>query len=245
MSAEAVAQASACAFATQTKGCNSVKNALTQQAYSSAFVSITAKAWSNACALGYGKAHGEGEATAKALVTVLSRAFGDIVAKACSECDTCNCKSLPAGLNWDNLKGASDTAAAAADGRYTMSRAFSSAAATYCASDKTPRSLKVGAGGLVAGAGAGTGSGGLGWNRMGACPVHHCGTLVEAGRACLACVDFQRASRLGWATMGSATYCPRSCGLPFLRSLSFPRTNPRLPASHRRAWTPRSARWPP
>lgn len=143
VSAEAVAQASACAFATQTKGCNSVKNALTQQAYSTAFVSITAKAWSNACSLGYGKAHGEGEATAKALVTVLSRAFGDIVAKACSECDSCNCKSLPAGLDWDSLKGASDTAAAAADGRYTMSRAFSNAAATYCASDKTPRSLKT------------------------------------------------------------------------------------------------------
>ncbi|KAI8470876.1 MAG: hypothetical protein J3K34DRAFT_248977 [Monoraphidium minutum] len=144
VSAQAVAQAAACAFAKQTKGCNSVRSALAQQSYSSAFVSTTAKAWSNACALGFGKAHGEGEAVAKTLVSVLSRAFGDIAAKACSECDSCKCKPLPLGIDFDKLRGASDTAAAAADGRYTMARTFANAAATYCASDKSARALRTG-----------------------------------------------------------------------------------------------------
>lgn len=139
VAAEAVAQASACAFTAQTKGCNAVKTSLSQQAYSSAFVQTTARAWSNACALGFGKAHGEGEALAKTLVTVLSRAFGDVVAAACSECDSCKCASLPGGLTYDKLKGASDTSAAAANARFTMARALSSAAATYCASDRKPR----------------------------------------------------------------------------------------------------------
>ncbi len=143
VSAEAVAQASACAFTTQTRGCNAVKSKLSEQAYSSAFVSTAAKSWSNACALGFGKAHGQGEALAKTMVTVLSRAFGDVVAKACSECDTCKCSALPLGLTYDNMKSASDTAGAAANGRYTMSRAFSRAAATYCASDKSPKALRT------------------------------------------------------------------------------------------------------
>lgn len=141
--AESVARASACAFTAQTKGCNAVKTSLSQQAYSTAFVSATARAWSNACALGYGKAHGEGESAAKALATSLSRAFGDVVAAACSECDTCKCASMPGGLTYDKLKGASDTSAAAANARFTMARALSSASATYCASDRSPRSLKT------------------------------------------------------------------------------------------------------
>jgi hypothetical protein len=143
VSAEAVAQASACAFSTQLRGCNAVKSILSEQAYSTAFVQTTAKAWSNACALGLGKAHGEGEALAKTLVSVLSRAFGDVVAKACSECDSCKCKSLPSGLALDKLKGASDTAATAADGRFTLAHAFGNSVATYCGSDKTPRALKT------------------------------------------------------------------------------------------------------
>ena len=143
VSAEAVAQAAACAFSAQTKGCNSVKSTLSGQAYSTAFVSTSARAWSNACALGFGKAHGEGEAVAKTLVSVLSRAFGDVVAKACSECDSCRCSRLPAGITYDNLKGASDTSAAAADGRFTMARAISKAAATYCSSDRKPRSMQA------------------------------------------------------------------------------------------------------
>jgi hypothetical protein len=141
--AQAVAQTSACAFTAQTQGCNSVKTALSSVAYASAFVQTTAKTWSNACALGYGKAHGEGEALAKALVTVLARSFGDIVAKACGECDACKCAPPPAGLTYDNLKAGSDSSAAAANGRFTMAKAFSSAAATYCASDKSPKALKT------------------------------------------------------------------------------------------------------
>jgi len=143
VTAEAVAQASACAFSTQTRGCNAVKTALSGQSYSTAFIQTTAKSWSNACALGFGKAHGEGEALAKGLVTVLSRAFGDVVAKACSECDTCKCSPLPLDLAYDNMRGASDTAGAAANGRYTMSKAFSSATAKYCTSDKTPKALRT------------------------------------------------------------------------------------------------------
>ncbi|GBG00541.1 hypothetical protein Rsub_13244 [Raphidocelis subcapitata] len=143
--AEAVAQATACAVSQQTHGCNAVKTVLNGQGYSSAFVSTTAKAWSNACALGYGKAQGEGEALAKTLVTVLSRAFADVVASACSDCDACKCKPLSdLGIgSYDKLKGASDTSAAAADGRFTMARAFSRAAASYCASDKSPKALRT------------------------------------------------------------------------------------------------------
>lgn len=143
VSAEAVAQASACAFSSQTRGCNAIKSALNQQSYSSAFVSTTAKTWSNTCALGYGKAQGEGEVLAKSLVTVLSRAFGDLVATACSECDSCKCSPVAIGLGYDNIKGASDTAAAAADGRFTMAKAFATAVTKYCASDKSPKALKT------------------------------------------------------------------------------------------------------
>lgn len=140
--AEAVAQAAACAVAKSTSGCNAVKTTLSQQAYSSAFVSTTAKAWSSACALGYGKAAGSGELLAKSLVTSLSRAFGDVVAKACSECDACKCSPLAKGLIYDNLKSTSDTSAAAADGRFTVAKSFSNAAAAYCASDKSGTALK-------------------------------------------------------------------------------------------------------
>lgn len=143
--AEAVAQATACAISQQTHGCNAVKTVINGQGYSSAFVSTTAKAWSNACALGYGKAQSEGEALAKTLVQVLSRAFADVVSSACSDCDACKCKPLSElGVSgYDKLKGASDTSAAAADGRFTMARAFSRAAASYCSSDKTPKALKT------------------------------------------------------------------------------------------------------
>jgi hypothetical protein len=143
VTAEAFARASACAFSTQTRGCNAVKTTLSGQAYSSAFVSTNARAWSNACALGFGKASGQGEALAKTMVTVLARTFGEVVAKACSECDTCKCSPSALSLTYDSLKGASDTSAAAADGRFTMARAFSNAAATYCASDRSPKALQT------------------------------------------------------------------------------------------------------
>jgi hypothetical protein len=143
VTAEAFARASACAFSTQTRVCYAVKTTLSGQASSQAFVSTNARAWSNACALGIGKASGQGEALAKTLVSVLARTFGDVVAKACSECDTCKCAPTAASLVYDSLKGASDTSAAAADGRFTMARAFSNAAATYCASDRSPKALQT------------------------------------------------------------------------------------------------------
>ncbi|KAF8058314.1 hypothetical protein HT031_005630 [Scenedesmus sp. PABB004] len=142
--AEAVAQSSACSWMSATKGCNAVRVALTSQNYAQAFISTTAASWSNACAMGFGKSTSTGTAAAKSTADVLSKAFGEVVAAACSGCDTCRCKPLPPGWSYDKSDDISKAAATAVAGQFTMSKAISSAVGAYCESDKSPLAIQAG-----------------------------------------------------------------------------------------------------
>jgi hypothetical protein len=142
MSAEAVAQASACAWVAATKGCNAVRVALSSQNYAQAFIRTTAAAWSNACALGVGSALSRGNSLANSAVTVLSKAMGDVVANACSGCDTCKCRPLPRGFSYDKMDQLSNASAVASGGVFTMGKAMTSAVASYCDSDRSTKALQ-------------------------------------------------------------------------------------------------------
>jgi hypothetical protein len=143
LTAEAVAQASACAWTTATKGCNAVRLSLSSQAYAQAFIKTTAASWSNVCSVGVGKAISRGEAQVKSMVDVLARAMGDVVGTACSGCDTCKCKPLPRGFSYDKMDALSQASASASSGAYTMGKAFSTAVASYCDSDQSSKSLQA------------------------------------------------------------------------------------------------------
>lgn len=142
-SAEAVAQSSACAFMTATKGCNAVKVALTGQTYAQAFIQSTAASWSNTCAMGFGKSTSTGEAQTLSTADVLARAIGDVVATACSNCDTCKCKPLPPGWTYDKSEDLSKAAATSIAGQFTMAKAISQAVGAYCESDKSVRAIQA------------------------------------------------------------------------------------------------------
>lgn len=143
-SAESVAQSTGCAWLAASKGCNAVRVALTSQNYAQAFIKTTAASWSNACALGRGKAVSRGTAQAKSTAEVLARAFGEVVAAACSNCDTCKCKPLPPGWTYDKMKDLSDAVATTVQGKFTMSKAISRAVGSYCDSDKSTKALQAG-----------------------------------------------------------------------------------------------------
>jgi hypothetical protein len=143
-SAESVAQATGCAWMEASKGCNAVRVALTSQNYAQAFIKTTAASWSNACAMGMGKAISKGTAQAQSTADVLARAFGEVVAAACSNCDTCKCKPLPAGWSYDKMKDASNAASTAVKGQFTLTKAISRAVGSYCDSDKSTKALQAG-----------------------------------------------------------------------------------------------------
>lgn len=144
ISAESVAQSTGCAWMAASKGCNAVRVALTSQQYAQAFIKTTAASWSNACALGRGKAVSKGVAQAQSTAEVLSKAFGEVVAAACSNCDTCKCKPLPPGWTYDKAKDLSNAAATSVKGQFTMSKAISRAVGSYCDSDKSTKALQAG-----------------------------------------------------------------------------------------------------
>lgn len=142
-SAESVAQSSACAFMTATKGCNAVKLALTGQNYAQAFIKTTAASWSNTCALGFGKSTSTGTAQTLSTVDVLSRAIGEVVGAACSNCDTCKCKPLPPGWTYDKSDDLSKAAATSVAGQFTMAKTISQAVGAYCDSDKSTKAIQA------------------------------------------------------------------------------------------------------
>jgi hypothetical protein len=144
IAAESVAQSTGCAWMDASKGCNAVRVALTSQQYAQAFINTTAASWSNACALGRGKAVSKGTAAAQSTAEVLARAFGEVVAAACSNCDTCKCKPLPAGWTYDKAKDLSNAAATSVKGQFTMAKAISRAVGSYCDSDKSTQALEAG-----------------------------------------------------------------------------------------------------
>lgn len=139
--AEAVAQAGACAFASATQGCQAVTASLSSRAYSRAFVRSTAKAWSQACAVGVGRASSQGLVVANTTVESLAKAMGSLVATACSGCPTCKCAPLPANFTYNDLDDVSDGAASASFGRYAIARALGESTAAFCGSDGTPKAL--------------------------------------------------------------------------------------------------------
>lgn len=143
-SAEAVAQSSACAWMAASKGCNSVRVALSSQTYAQAFIKTTAQAWSNACSLGFGKSTSVGTAQAATTADVLSKAVGEVVAAACSNCDTCKCKPLPPGWTYDKSNELSKAAATTVAGQFTMAKAISQAVGAYCDSDKSTKAIQAG-----------------------------------------------------------------------------------------------------
>jgi hypothetical protein len=139
--AEAVAQAGACAFTAATQGCQAVTASLSSRAYSRAFVRTSAKAWSQACAVGVGKASSQGLVVANTTVEALAKAMGSMVATACSGCPTCKCAPLPANFTYNDLDDVSDGAASASFGRYAIARALGESTAAFCGSDGSPRAL--------------------------------------------------------------------------------------------------------
>jgi hypothetical protein len=143
-SAESVAQSTGCAWMAASKGCNAVRVALTSQNYAQAFIKTTAALWSNACAMGMGKAISKGTAQAQSTADVLAKAFGEVVAAACSACDTCKCKPLPAGWTYDKAKDLSNAAASTVKGQFTLTKAISRAVGSYCDSDKSTKALQAG-----------------------------------------------------------------------------------------------------
>lgn len=144
MTAEAVAQSSACSWMVASKGCNAVRVALSGQNYAQAFLATTAASWSNACSLGYGKTTSIGTAQAVSTVDVLAKAFGEVVAAACSNCDTCKCQPLPPGWTYDKSDDISKAAATSVAGQFTMAKAISQAVGAYCESDKSTKALQAG-----------------------------------------------------------------------------------------------------
>lgn len=144
IAAESVAQSTGCAWMAASKGCNAVRVALTSQNYAQAFIKSTAASWSSACSLGRGKAVSKGTAQAQSTAEVLARAFGEVVAAACSDCDTCKCKPLPPGWTYDKAKDLSNAAASSVKGQYTMAKAISRAVGSYCDSDKSTKALEAG-----------------------------------------------------------------------------------------------------
>lgn len=140
-SAQAVAMSAACAWTAATKGCQAVKGILAGNTYASAFIKTTAKAWSEACSLGIGKATGTGDLVAKTTVSVISKAFGELAVSACSNCDTCQCAPLPKNFNLTRTQDFSNGVAKAAEGRYAIAKLLSQATAAYCQSNKTPTAL--------------------------------------------------------------------------------------------------------
>jgi hypothetical protein len=143
LSAEAVAQSSACSWITASKGCNAVRVALTSQNYAQAFIKTTAAAWSNTCSMGFGKATSVGTAQALSTADVLSKAFGEVLAAACSNCDTCKCKPLPPGWTYDKADDLSKAAATTIGGQFTMAKTISQAVGAYCDSDKSTKALQA------------------------------------------------------------------------------------------------------
>jgi hypothetical protein len=139
--AEAVAQAGACAFASATQGCQAVTASLSSRAYSRAFVRSSAKAWSQACAVGVGRASSQGLIVANTTVESLAKAMGSLVATACSGCPTCKCAPLPSNFTYNDLDDVSDGAASASFGRYAIARALGESTAAFCGSDGSPKAL--------------------------------------------------------------------------------------------------------